>query len=68
MTDQEIVDQANALARRLYKLHGYTVPEGYRFDKANHPHETRAWAGAREAFLMLKETDPNDALDGLDEE
>jgi hypothetical protein len=68
MTDQEIVDQANALAREIYTLRGYSVPEGYRFDAATHPHEREAWSAACAAFLMLKETDPNDAVAALEDE
>ena len=48
-TDQQIVDQTNDLARRLYRLRGYTVAEGYRFDKATHPHEVEAWRGVAHA-------------------
>jgi hypothetical protein len=68
MTDQEIVDQANALARKLYAVRGYSVPAGYRFNEATHPHEQQAWAGAVAAFLMLKETDPNDSAANLEDE
>jgi len=68
MTDKEIVNLANALAREIYTLRGYNVPEGYRFHLATHPHEREAWTAACAAFAMLKETDPDDALDGLDEE
>lgn len=67
-TDQQIIDQTNALARTLYALHGYTVPEGYRFDQSTHPHEQQAWQGARAAQLLLTATDPQDALDNLDED
>ena len=66
-TDHQIVDQTNDLARRLYRLRGYTVAEGYRFDKATHPHEVEAWRGACEAQSLLTGTDPSDALDNLDE-
>jgi alpha-D-ribose 1-methylphosphonate 5-phosphate C-P lyase len=64
-TDQQIVDQTNQLARRLYALRGYTVREGYRFDEATHPHEVEAWQGACAAQLLLTHTDPNEALDNL---
>lgn len=66
-SDQEIVRQTNVLARQLYRLRGYDVPEGYRFDQSTHPHAREAWEGARAAQLMLTETDPDDAL-GEDEE
>ena len=62
-TDAEIVEQTNELARELYRIRGYVVAEGYRFDKATHPHECQAWEGACAAQEMLTETDPNEALD-----
>lgn len=64
-TDEQIVAQTNELARTLYRIRGYAVAEGYRFDKATHPHEREAWNGAREAQLLLTDTDPQDALDNL---
>jgi hypothetical protein len=68
MTAPEIINLANDLARSLYRVRGYTVPEGYRFDKATHAHEREAWAGAREAFLLLRDTDLDDVISELDEE
>jgi hypothetical protein len=67
-TDREIVNQTNALARELYRLRGYVVPEGYRFDQSTHPHMLEAWAGACAAQIMLTETDPDDALGEEDED
>ncbi len=67
-TPQEIVNQTNELARELYRLQGYVRPRGYRFDKAKHPHEVQAWAGACEAQRLLTETDVDDALQELEGE
>jgi hypothetical protein len=67
-TPQQIIDQTNELARELYRLRGYVVPECYRFDKATHPHEVESWNGACEAQRMLTLTDPDDALMELEEE
>ena len=66
-TDREIVEQTNVLARELYRLRGYVVAEGYRFDRASHPHMQEAWAGARAAQLLLTDTDPDDALEEEEE-
>ena len=66
-SDQEIIDQTNALARTLYSLRGYAVRESYRFDLATHPHEVEAWRGACEAQILLTDTDPQDALDEIEE-
>lgn len=64
-TDEQICDQTNELARELYALRGYSVPAGYRFDKATHPHEVEAWRGACAAQRLLTDTDPEDALANL---
>jgi hypothetical protein len=64
-TEQQIVDQTNELARKLYAIRGYQVPNGYRFDEATHPHEVEAWEGACAAQIYLTDTDPKDALDNL---
>ncbi|WP_048710496.1 hypothetical protein [Microvirga massiliensis] len=67
MSDEEIVRQANDLARQLYALRGYSVREGYRFDRATHPHEREAWAAAVLAFEILRQTDVEDALANSDD-
>lgn len=60
--EQEIVDKANALARKFYAMQGYAVPEGYKFHEAHHPQEMGMWEMAREAMLFLTGTDPDDAV------
>ena len=59
-TDKKIFSQTNALARILYAVRGYTVPVGYRFDLATHPHEVESWRMACQAQIFLTDTDPND--------
>lgn len=66
-TDQDVLDQANEIARRLYSLRGYAVKAGYRFDLSTHPHEKEAWNGACVAMEYLTDTNPNDAADNLEE-
>ncbi|KVD92980.1 hypothetical protein WS63_08070 [Burkholderia stagnalis] len=66
-TDIEVVEQTNALARKLYAIRGYDVPEDYRFDRATHAHEVEAWQGACAAQLLLTDTDPDDALANIEE-
>ena len=66
-TAQQIVDQTNALARDLYRIRGYLIKEGYRFDQSTHPYEREAWLGACAAQEVLTSTDPNDALSELDD-
>lgn len=67
-TNQEIVDQTNAIARIIYSHDGYEVPNGYRFDKATHPQETSAWSAACDIQLYMTQTDPNDALQEIEDD
>ena len=60
---EEIVNQTNELAREFYHLMGYTVRDGYRFDKVHHPQERMCWVMACHAQLELTETDVNEVLD-----
>ncbi len=64
-TDEEIVRQANDLARLFYAMEGYRVEVGYRFDAARHPHERRCWKMACVAFEVLQQTDVEEALTGM---
>lgn len=65
-TEQEIIDQTNELAREVYRLRGYVVPDGhkfYEFDRTNyHPHERFAWNVACAAQQILNDTDVENAL------
>lgn len=61
-TEQEIVADANALARVFYSLLGYQVPAGYRFDQATHPQEKAMWAMVVIAYENIEGTDVEDAL------
>lgn len=66
-TPQEIVDGANALARKFYKSLGYEVPEGYRFDQAHHPQEVGMWNMAAMAYDHIENTDVDDCLNLIDD-
>lgn len=65
-TDEEVVADCNDLAREFYKLHGYDVPAGYRFDQATHPQELSMWQMAMVAYDKCTGTDVEDALTSLD--
>ena len=67
-TEKQIVDKANALARTFYEMHGYEVPEGYRFDKAHHPQERCMWAMACHAFDQIEGTDVEEALSAVEDD
>lgn len=66
-TDQQIVDDANALAREFYSIQGYQVPEGYRFDQATHPHERLQWELVVRAYEYIEGTPVDDVLTNIDE-
>ena len=67
-TDQEIVENANELARNFYAMMGNQVEKGYRFDKARHPEEKLCWEMACEAYDFIQGTDISNALSELEEE
>lgn len=68
MTDKELIDQANALARRFYAAMGYIVKSGFQFYNVAHPQERLCWELARIAFEELRDTDIEDALNNLEDE
>lgn len=66
MTDQEILDDANQLARLFYSAAGYAVPDGYRFDLTENPRARGAWNLVRIAYEHIDRTDLDDVLVNLD--
>lgn len=68
MTDREIVDKCNGLARLFYAANGYEVPEGYRFDQATHPQERGMWNLAAIAYDHIADTDVENALAECEED
>ncbi|WP_210482695.1 hypothetical protein [Microvirga antarctica] len=69
-TDAEIVSQTNDLARIMLRYigTGYEVPPDHRFYEAQDARSRKAWAGACEIMEHMTQTDPNDALSGIDDE
>jgi len=67
MTDDEVVDQAENLARQLYNITGNRVSENYKLRNATHPQEIMCWNMACLAFKELRNTDPEDAVANLEE-
>lgn len=66
-TDKQIIDETNDVARELYRFRGYVAKQGYRFDRATHPHEVEAWQAACYIMERFTQTDPRDALLNLEE-
>ena len=67
MTDKEIVDKANELARHFYREAGYLVGKGFRFDRSANPQELACWRNACTAFEILNGTDVEAALSNLED-
>lgn len=67
-SDADIVRDANELARQFYMMMGYLQKEGYRFDKATHPHERMCWQMSCMAFDILTATDPDEAVANTEDE
>jgi hypothetical protein len=62
---QDIVDDANALARGFADLIGLHVPEGYRFDRATRQDEAIMWDLAVFAYGQIESTDVLGALNAI---
>lgn len=70
-TDQQIVDETNALARHILAEiigTGYEAPPDYKFYEADNPRGLKAWDQAVKVMEMLTHTDANDALANLGKE
>lgn len=68
LTDDQIVEQANALCRELAMAAGYETPEGHKFHEDPNPRAKVYWNQAKVSFEMLRHTDIDDAVAGLDQE
>ncbi len=70
-TAKEILDQTNEIARIIYASRGYTVPAGTEFHTETinrHPYERSCWVAACEIQELMTQTDPQDALEELEDE
>jgi hypothetical protein len=60
-----IVSRCNDLAGIFYRIHGYRVEAGYRFDRASHPQEQSMWNLAATAYEHITGLDVGDVLSEL---
>lgn len=67
-TAKEIVDEANALARKFYEMSGCEVPDDFKFYRAHHPAEVGCWNEAVVAFEVIAGTDVEDCLMQVEED
>lgn len=67
-TDAEIIAQTDKLAHTLALLNSYAYPDGYAFHEHSRlaadpsPRASKYWEMARQAQILLTDTDPDDAL------
>lgn len=66
-SNQQIIDDTNALAAKFYACWGYVVKEGFPFNLSIHGHEQIAWKQACIAQEELTGTDIEDVLTDMDE-
>ncbi len=62
-----LVASCNGLARQFYLMHGYQVPEGYRFDRAEHPQERGMWNLASAAYYWIEGTSVDELMTETDD-
>ena len=70
-TDQEIIDQTNAIARIIYKGMGYQTPKGTEFHTEavnRHPHERSCWNSACEIQELMTDTEVQNCIDNLEDD
>lgn len=62
-----IIADANELAQQFYALMGYVVPDGYRFDRAQHPQERLCWSMVEAAYEQIASTTLSEILAELED-
>jgi hypothetical protein len=69
-TDQQIVDEVNAIARMNLRIIGlgYEAPTGHRFYEGTDPRSKLAWNHAVEVYEFLTGTEVGDALSAVQED
>ena len=72
VTDQEhnaeqVIAAANDLARQFYRIAGYAVPNGYRFDRAENGRQHMYWLMAKVAYEHILGTDLAEIADELED-
>lgn len=62
MTEKQVINRTNDLARRFYEMQGCVVPRKYKFWQATHPAERLCWDMAVVAMEHIAKTDVENAL------
>jgi hypothetical protein len=66
-SDQQIVDECNALARQFYKMQGCEQSADFKFYEATHPAEAGCWNMAALAYDHIEGTEVDECLRELAE-
>lgn len=66
-SDEQIIQEANELAREFHRFNGYEVPDGFKFYETENPRAIAAWNLAVIAYEFLTGTDLTDVLSNIDE-
>lgn len=61
-SEEQVVDDCNALARIFYSMHGCAVGDDFKFYEAHHPLEKLCWSMAAAAYEKFSGTDVENAL------
>ncbi len=61
--DKELLGSANQLAREIYSLMGFKVPDTFRFDTSDNPRAIQVWKIVCMAYEHISATDLTDIDD-----
>ena len=67
MTDEEIIEKAERLARLFHELDGFTVPDAFRFHRSSNPRAKETWARVVLAFVELLRTPLRDVVEEMED-
>jgi len=66
-TNEQVVRDANELARKFYSMNGCKVKKGFNFESSCHPQERLMWDMAVKAYEVIDGTDVDDALADIED-
>lgn len=64
-TNQHLVNDANELARTVYKTLGYIAREDFKFYESKHPQEIACWRISVAAYEHIEGSDVDAALEDI---
>jgi hypothetical protein len=66
MTDEEIIEKAESLARLFHEFDGFTVPSDFVFHRSENPRAKETWARVVLAFEELLQTPLRDVVEEME--